>query len=411
MKKLITILILFGLTFIVNAQIDLKNKLKGAVNPDELVSLSETITFDHAIQVLSKVSENISGKRIVSTVSLTTPIGVEITKWPYKKALLIIVQYHNLIVEETESTVIVKKKGEVQGKSDSSFVSIDEREVRISAVMFEANVAEMKEKGVNWEFLLSQKGISIGGKLISSQDQSSSATTGTTQTPPGFSLSSKTSFNMGPWDGTATTLFKFFEDENLGKVISRPVISTVNGRLGKTQVGSDFSVKERDFAGNLIDKFYQSGTIIEVTPHVYTSDGIDYMVLKVRMERSSVVIGSISIEKPKTEVTTNVLLLNGEETAIGGLIVNQEAIVRKGIPFLRDLPWWFLGLRYIFGYDQETVSQKEIILLIKADILPSLKERMSKPKDPTALKKAIENQLNEMEKLQEQSKKKQEEQK
>ena len=114
MKKLITILILFGLTFIVNAQIDLKNKLKGAVNPDELVSLSETITFDHAIQVLSKVSEKISGKGIVSTVSLTTPIGVEITKWPYKKALLIIVQYHNLIVEETESTVIVKKKGETQ---------------------------------------------------------------------------------------------------------------------------------------------------------------------------------------------------------------------------------------------------------------------------------------------------------
>jgi len=411
MKKLIIILILFGLTFIVNAQIDLKNKLKGAVNPDELVSLSETISFDQAIQVLSKVSERITGKRIVSTVSLATPIGVEIDNWQYKKALFIIAQYHNLIVEETESAVIVKKKGEALGASDNSFVSIDEREVRISAVMFEANVAEMKEKGVNWEFLLSQKGISIGGKLISSQDQSSSTTTGTTQTPPGFSLGSTTTFNMGAWDGKATTLFKFFEDENLGKVISRPVISTVNGKLGKTQVGSDFSVKERDFAGNLIDKFYQSGTIIEVTPNVYTSDGIDYMVLKVRMERSSVVIGSISIEKPITQVTTNVLLLNGEETAIGGLIVNQEAIVRKGIPFLKDLPWWFFGLRYIFGYDQETVSQKEIILLIKADILPSLKERMSKPKDPAALKKAIENQLNEMKKLQEQSKKKQEEQK
>lgn len=411
MKNLITILILFGLTFIVNAQIDLKDKLKGAVNPDELVSLSETISFEQAIQVLGKVSEKISGKRIISTVNLDTPIGVEINNWPYKKALLVIVQYHNLIVEETESTVIVKKKSEALGVADESFVSIDEREVRISAVMFEANVAEMREKGVNWEFLLSQKGISIGGNLISSQEQSSASTTGTTPASPSFTLGSTTSFDLGPWDGKATTLFKFFEDENLGKIISRPVISTVNGKQGKTQVGSDFSVKERDFAGNLIDKFYQSGTIIEVTPNVYTGDGIDYMVLKVRMERSSVVIGSISIEKPKTEVTTNVLLLNGEETAIGGLIVNQEAIVRKGIPFLKDLPWWFLGLRYIFGYDQETVSQKEIILLIKADILPSLKERMSKPKDSTFLKKAIENQQNEMEKLQEQSKKKKEEQK
>ncbi len=411
MKKLITILILFGLTLIVNAQIDIKNKLKGAVNPEELVSLSETITFDQAIQVLSKVSESVSGKKIVSTVSLSSPIGVEIVKWPYKKALFIIAQYNNLIVEETESTVIVKKKEEALGKADDSFVSIDEREVRISAVMFEANIAEMREKGVNWEFLLKQKGISIGGSLVSSQDQSSSTTTGTTQTPPSFNLNSKTTFNLGPWDGSASALFKFFEDENLGKIISRPIISTVNGKQGKTQVGSDFSIKERDFAGNLIDKFYQSGTIIEVTPNVYTGDGIDYMVLKVRMERSSVVIGSISTEKPKTEVITNVLLLDGEETAIGGLIVNQEAIVRKGIPFLKDLPWWFFGLRYIFGYDQETLSQKEIILLIKADILPSLKERMAKPKEQILLKKAIDNQQNEMQKLREQAKKNKEEQK
>jgi type IV pilus assembly protein PilQ len=91
--------------------------------------------------------------------------------------------------------------------------------------------------------------------------------------------------------------------------------------------------------------------------------------------------------------------------------VNQADIVRKGIPFLKDLPWWFFGLRYIFGYDSETITQTETILLIKADILPSLKERMAKPVDPAILKKAIENQQKEMEKLQEQSKKKKEEQK
>ena len=33
---------------------------------------------------------------------------------------------------------------------------------------------------------------------------------------------------MGPFDGTATALFKFFEDENLGKIISRPVITAIN---------------------------------------------------------------------------------------------------------------------------------------------------------------------------------------
>ena len=414
MKKLIVILILFGLMLTTHGQIDFKDKLKGYVSPDELVTLSESISFDQAIQVISKVSEKISGKKVVSPVSITTPIGIEIDKMQYKKALLIIVQYNDLFLEETESTIIVRKKSDVKGKGDSSFVSIDEREVKISAVMFEANVAEMREQGINWEFLLSQTGLTVGGKLVSVQDQASTssgtstAAGQTTQNPPQFNLSSKSTFSMGPFDGTATALFKFFEDENLGKIISRPVITAINGKQGRTQVGSDFSIKERDFAGNLIDKFYQSGTIIEVTPNILTEEGIDYVYLKVRMERSTVVIGSLSIEKPKTEVTTNLLLLNGEETAIGGLITNEESTVRRGIPFLKDLPWWVLGLRYIFGYDQVSFSQKEIILLIKAEILLSLKERFNRPKEQTLLKKTLDQQRDDLEKYKEQVKKKEE---
>lgn len=414
MKKLIVILILFGLMLTTHGQIDFKDKLKGYVSPDELVTLSESISFDQALQVISKVSEKVSGKKVVSPVSITMPIGIEIDKMQYKKALMIIVQYNNLYIEETESTIIVRKKSDVKGKGDSSVVSIDEREVKISAVMFEANIAEMREQGINWEFLLSQTGLSVGGKLVSVQDQSSSAsgttTTAaqTTQNPPQFNLNSKSTFSMGPFNGTATALFKFFEDENLGKIISRPVITAINKKQGKTQVGSDFSIKERDFAGNLIDKFYQAGTIIEVTPNILTEEGIDYVYLKVRMERSSVVIGSLSTEKPKTEVTTNLLLLNGEETAIGGLITNEETTVRRGVPFLKDLPWWVLGLRYIFGYDKVSYSQKEIILLIKAEILPTLKERFNRPKDQTILKKTLDQQRNDIEKYKEQIKKKEE---
>ncbi len=414
MKKLIVILILFGLMLTTHGQIDLKDKLKGYVSPDELVTLSESISFDQALQVISKVSEKVSGKKVVSPVSITMPIGIEIDKMQYKKALMIIVQYNNLYIEETESTIIIRKKSDVKGKGDSSAVSIDEREVKISAVMFEANIAEMREQGINWEFLLSQTGLSVGGKLVSVQDQSSSAsgttTTAaqTTQNPPQFNLNSKSTFSMGPFSGTATALFKFFEDENLGKIISRPVITAINKKQGKTQVGSDFSIKERDFAGNLIDKFYQSGTIIEVTPNILTEEGIDYVYLKVRMEKSSVVIGSLSTEKPKTEVTTNLLLLNGEETAIGGLITNEETTTRQGIPFLKDLPWWVLGLRYIFGYDKVSFSQKEIILLIKAEILPTLKERFNRPKDQTILKKTLDQQRDDIEKYKEQIKKKEE---
>ncbi|MEW6702337.1 MAG: hypothetical protein AB1298_06420 [Bacteroidota bacterium] len=410
MKKLITILLFFGLTLSVNAQIDLKDKLKGAVNPEELVTLSENISFDQAIQVLSTVSEKISGKKIVSTVSSNTPIGIEIDKMQYRKALVIIVQYNNLMIEETASTIIVKKKDESKEKLDvATYVPVDEREVKISAVLFEGNVAEMREKGINWEFLLTRSGLSIGGKLVSIQEQQQqTATTTVVQKPPEFSLNTESDFTMGQFDGTATGLFRFFETENLGKIISRPVVSSINGKQGRTQVGSDFSIKERDFAGNLIDRFYSTGTIIEVTPYIFSEDGVDYIHLKLKVERSTAVPGVISTEIRKTVATTNVLLLDGEETAIGGLIVDEEAITRRGVPFLKDLPWWILGLRYIFGYDQIQTTQKEIIMLIKGEILPSLKDRMMQKKENAVLKKTDQELKDALEKYNNQLKKKEE---
>ncbi|PKL82003.1 MAG: hypothetical protein CVV24_12385 [Ignavibacteriae bacterium HGW-Ignavibacteriae-3] len=414
MKKLIIILILLGLSFPVNGQIDLKEKLSGYTNPDELVTLSEAITFDQAVQILSKVSEKVTGKKIVSMVSIAAPIGIEIPKMIYKKALYILAQSLDLSLQETETTIFIRKKADALAKADTSMIHVDEREVKISAVMFEANVAAMQEKGVNWQFVLSKAGLSIGGKLVSFQDQAQTQTTTNTATTPEntqFSLNSSSDFMMGDFDGTATSLFRFFENENLGNIIARPVLSAINGKKGRTQVGSDFSIKEKDFSGNLVDKFFQAGTIIEATPRIFSEDGIDYVYLKVRMERSSVIIGTISTEKPKTEVETNLLLLNGEETVIGGLIVNEESSSRAGIPFLKDLPWWFFGLRYIFGYEQEKITQKEIILLIKAEILPSLKERMARPKNPALLKQVINQERNDIEKYKEQSKKKEADQK
>jgi uncharacterized membrane protein YhiD involved in acid resistance len=53
-------------------------------------------------------------------------------------------------------------------------------------------------------------------------------------------------------------------------------------------------------------------------------------------------------------------------------------------------------LRYIFGYDQVTVSTKEIIMLIKVNILPTLKERIEMKKQQQILSEEWQNQVDEM---------------
>lgn len=411
MKKIITIWLCLILTVAIDAQVDIKQKLQGYVNPGELVTLSENIPFDQAIQVLSTVSEKITGKRIVATAVITDPIGVELDKIPYKKALFIIAQYHNLIVEETELAVVVKRKDTSKEQLAADvYASVDDREVKITALMFEANVSEMQERGINWQFLLSRSGLSIGGDFVSIQEQQqSSGTDVVQQKPPSFDLASSSTFEMGKFKGNATALFRFFETENLGEIFARPTVTVRNNIQGRAQVGSDFSIKERDFAGNLIDKFYSTGTILEVTPHIYKEDGIDYILLQLKIERSSAIPDVISTEIRKTQATTSVMLLDNEETAIGGLIVYEETTVRRGIPFLKDLPWWVFGIRYLAGYDSKEVAKKEIIMLIKAEILPSLKDRVSKQKNTDVLKKELQENTEAVEKIKSNLKKNEEE--
>ena len=402
MRLLTTYLIALLIAVPLFGQAELQKKLSGYVNPDELVTLSATIPFEQAIEVLSSISEKMTGKRIVTTAGYNEPIGIEIDKMPYKKALIIIVQYNQLVYEEKAEVIIVKKITDATASLTADvYAPVSEREVKITALFFEANVTEMRERGLNWQWLLSQTGISIGGELISfipQQTDEGGDTESTTQASPDFSLTSESQFTMGNFEGNATAMFRFFENENIGEIIARPSVTVRNKNKGRIQIGSDISIKERDFSGNIIDRFYSTGTIIEVTPYIYSEEGVDYVLLKLTAERSSAEPGTLTTEIRKTQANTEVLMLNGEEKAISGLFINEETNVRLGIPILKDLPWWFFGLRYIFGYESKQITKKEIIILVKAEIVPDLKSRTGIKSAQELLKEQFDDDAEFMEK-------------
>ncbi len=166
MKKIIILLTVFLFSQSTFAQRELEKSLSEYTNPDELVSIAEYTPFESALEALSQISERKSGKKIVSTAGVSSPIGVEINKIPYMKALVIIVQYNNLEFEEKENVIVVRKKiNEAKGLTEETYASLDSREVKISAVFFEADVTELRERGVNWEWLLSNNGVNLGNKF------------------------------------------------------------------------------------------------------------------------------------------------------------------------------------------------------------------------------------------------------
>mgnify|MGYP001190434232 CR=1 FL=1 len=384
-QSLLVLLLACGLMLNAQDKDKVERSLRGYTNPGDLVTFSPNLPFSTAIELLSRVSELRTGKKIVATFQDGQAIEVDVINMHYLTVLNMLARMNNAIIEEGEETIFIKRTSQQALVRDpKKWASLDAREVKISAVFFESDVTKLKEQGINWDFLLSGRGIDIGASLTSTSGQGESGgnNSGTS------SISSSGNVELGQFKGNVNALFRMFESENIGEIIASPNITVRDQEKGKIQVGSDFSIKTLDFAGNVTDVFFSTGSIISVTPYIYNEDGIDYVLVDLEVERSSGFPSEISTEIKKTQAKTQVLLLDGEETIIGGLFQNEEQVSRTGIPFLKDLPWWVLGIRYLTGSDQINVIKKELIILIKVQLLPTLKERIQTVKEKNALQDA-----------------------
>ncbi|HKI45236.1 MAG TPA: hypothetical protein VKA08_07905, partial [Balneolales bacterium] len=129
---------------------------------------------------------------------------------------------------------------------------------------------------------------------------------------------------------------------------------------------------------------------------VITKNDTTFIDLKVHGERSSLQPNSASPIVNDQSSDSDIMLLSGESTAIAGLYETTTSTSRKGIPLLKDLPPWFFGLRYLFGYNSKTYTQQELIILIKATLVPDIKQRMAQTHK--TVKQILDEQRNEMQK-------------
>jgi type IV pilus assembly protein PilQ len=380
------------------AQPEVEKTLRGYNAPDELITLSASIPFDRAITLINDISFKKTGRKVISLVKREVPIGVEIINVPFDKALLMIVQYAGLVYEKSESVTVIKSKVETTttDMKPETYAPVDSREIKISAIFFEMDVNKSKERGINWQLLLSNSAGGVTGGMTTTgaaTTSSGSSSTTSSTTSADFSVSGNSNFGVGNFFGQALGLFRYFESENIGEIIASPTVTVRNRALGRVQVGSDYSEKIRDFSGNIINQFFPTGTIIKVTPYIYEQDKLEYCVLDLEVEKSTATISDLVTEIKKTNAKTQVMMIDGEETAIGGLFSNEESKTRNGIPILKDLPWWVFGIRYLTGNDQITVTKKELVIVIRIDFVPRIKDRLA---FPATNGKAVQNEVKSM---------------
>jgi len=339
-----------------------QNRLPREYNPEEFISLNKEIPMDAALAIINQLSLKYENKMIIDPKENKKAIGVFVDNMHWKRALEYILRSNLLkYVEHPRHYEIATLVAQKDTKALEEMVSYKTREIEIKAIFFEADQQILAEIGIDWSTLKNGK---VQMKMFSNSANA--------VTEDIFSVAG--GYSNDTWDVFA--LIRAFQSTNKGQIIATPQIRIMDGEEGKIKVGKNFFLTTRDFAGNTRYTQYESGVILRVIPKIISQGKLSFIHLEITAEKSDVVPGGATVIKKITEGKTQVLLLNGEETAMAGLFSNELVHIRKGVPFLKDLPWWFFGLRYLFGYNAQQESKKELIILIQADIVPNLVNRL-----------------------------------
>ncbi|MFQ5601901.1 MAG: type II secretion system protein GspD [bacterium] len=330
------------------------------ISPQEFVTFDKSLPMKTALSILSQFSSRYDGKIIIDPLGHNMPIGVMVNNMYWKRALEYILRSNLLKYNEKERYFEVMPLTQTEETEEGDKITTNTKEIEINALFFEADYSALREAGIDWSVLHNGK-VAVSGNF------------GSEVTKDLFRAQYRNSFRQ--WD--VFTLLRTFETMDKGEVIANPQIKVMDRQEGKIKVGTNFFLTTRDFAGNTRFTEYESGIILTVTPTVMGTRDSTYIHLELKTERSAVAPDPVAVTKAITESNTQVLLVNGEETVIAGLFSNEVKNTRRGIPILKDLPPWFFGLRYLFGYTSKEVKKKELIIILQATVLPTVEERLS----------------------------------
>ncbi|MEM1055086.1 MAG: type II and III secretion system protein [Bacteroidota bacterium] len=379
--------------------------VRAYIPPDELVSFPAGTPMDEFISLVNPTFRRVTGKSVVDPQDREAAIGVSLNGVHFIDAFELVLDRQNLDFRETEGYFIIEEPAiivdqnvvstttdqrtvtqidagprAVGGGMEAADVSAQDREVRISAIIFQLNRSAAMDKGTNWATLFQQGGGQTGGGGNTGGGTGSGEEQGVDFfVDAGSFFDALDGFIQASSDRLPLTqlvsLFRYFEEQGFGQTLSSPSVTVRSGQQGQMQSGEDIPINTRDFQGNTITQFISTGTIIDVKPTLITEEvegqDIEFIHLDVKVEKSSSRIINGSVGVFKNDVQTQVMLLDGEQTALGGLTSTEESFSRKGIPLLKDLP--LLG--YFFGYTARTETQQELIIVLQAEVVEPLASR------------------------------------
>ncbi|MBT5720309.1 MAG: type II secretion system secretin GspD, partial [Gammaproteobacteria bacterium] len=155
------------------------------------------------------------------------------------------------------------------------------------------------------------------------------------------------------------------------QLLARPSLTVANNQEGDIQIGSQVPVEQGQSLGNAgisttNIQYRDTGIVLSITPQI-NNDGIVNLII--RQELSSVDGGATGVNNNPVfnnqEINTTVVVRDGENVVLGGLIQTDTENLNSGVPGLNRVP--LLGR--LFSYQQETTERRELFIVLRPEII------------------------------------------
>jgi type II secretory pathway component GspD/PulD (secretin) len=243
-------------------------------------------------------------------------------------------------------------------------IDVVPRQVLIEAIVAQVDLVDDMSLGIAWS-LKANMG-SVLSSSIGFNVPISAPTSG------GFSF---TAIDPG---GEMRAMISALATKSKAKLLATPHILVSDNREARIQVGKQVPILISETYGstNVTQQrniqYKDIGTILKVKPRInegglvsveLSQEISDYDIIKLYANEDQIIIN-------KADVSTNLVVQDGQTIIIGGLINEKISASNTGIPWLNKIP--ILG--YLFGNTSDVNKQTEIVILLTPRVMKSIQD-------------------------------------
>ncbi len=183
--------------------------------------------------------------------------------------------------------------------------------------------------------------------------------------------------------GDLRAILNFLSTKTSVRVLSAPHIIVRDNEEATIQVGAEVPILSQQLAvstGGLPSvqnqvQYRNTGIILRVVPTI-SNDG--RVTLRIYQEVSDAVSNTITpqLQSPiitKRSASTSLIVDGNQVALLGGIIQSRTSKDTSGVPILSDIP----GIGILFKNQKESVSNTELIVLIKANVINTPSENLN----------------------------------